>query len=310
MKCTFGIDIGGTEIKIGKFYEGNLVLKTSIKTNRNYNGINIFSDIHKKISELLDGDQLEGIGVGVPGPVVKGIVLGAKNLGWKDYNAKEELLKYFPGIEVAILNDANAAAVGEMVKGGARKYKSFLFVTIGTGIGGGIVVDEQLIEGDTGSAGEIGHIRVGFDNERLCSCGLYDCVEQYSSATGIVKTAKNFSIDQDTKLNEIEITAKDIFDFAKIGDVVSLRAVDNMIEKLATALAAITNTINPEAIVIGGGVSKAGDFLVNRLEKRFNELCFFSVKGTDFVLAELGNDAGIYGTNYMVRKMIDENKQI
>lgn len=307
MNCVFGIDIGGTDIKIGKFYKDELALKTSIKTNKSDNGEYIFSEIFATIDQLLGDDTLEGIGVGVPGPVMNNKTVSSKNLGWDKLNALEIITSKYPHIKVVILNDANAAALGEMIKGGAIDYHSFIFITLGTGIGGGIIIDDELIEGNTGSAGEIGHIRVGFKNERLCKCGLYDCVEQFASATGIVKTANILRIDRKTKLNEVEVTSKSIFDYAKLGDEVALEAVNSLVEKLSTALAAVTNTVNPEAIVVGGGVSKAGNFLIERLEKRFNELCFFSVKGTKFVLAKLGNDAGMYGTNYMVRKKIDEN---
>jgi glucokinase len=310
MDCIFGIDIGGTDIKIGKFYNDELVKKVSIKTNRDNKGINILPDIFKTIDELLENDKLVGLGFGVPGPVKDNTRVSAKNLGWENINFLDIVMQKYPNITLSILNDANAAALGEMAKGGAMDYHSFLFITIGTGIGGGLIIDDELVEGDKGSAGEIGHIRVGFNNERLCPCGLYDCVEQFASATGIVKTANILRIDRETKLNEVEVTAKNIFDYAKLGDVVALEAVNSLIEKLATALAAITNTVNPEAIVVGGGVSKSGSFLIDRLEKRFNELCFFAVRGTKFALAKLGNDAGMYGLNYIVRKKLNENSNI
>lgn len=301
MNCIFGIDIGGTEIKIGKFYDDKLVLKTSIKTNTSENGKFILNDIFNKIDELLEEDHLVGIGVGVPGPVVNGVVLGAQNIGWGKVDAASIINERYPGISVKILNDANAAALGEMASGGARKYKSFVFMTIGTGIGGGIVINGQLVEGNNGSTGEIGHIRVGFENTRKCTCGLYDCIETYASATGIVRTANELKVDRKTKLNDVEITAKNIFDVAKLGDEVALEVVEIMVEKLSSAIAAIANTVNPEAIVIGGGVSKAGEFLLSRLEKRFKELAFYSVRNTEFALATLGNDAGIYGTSFQVR---------
>lgn len=310
MDCIFGIDIGGTDIKIGKFCNDQLIIKSSIKTNKEDNGKHIFSDIFSKIDELASFDNVKGIGIGVPGPVLNNSIVSSKNLGWDRINVLEIVTNKYPKVKVAVLNDANAAAVGEMIKGGAVDYSSFLFITLGTGIGGGIIINNELIEGNTGSAGEIGHIRVGFNNARLCKCGLYDCVEQYASATGIVHTANILKKDRVTKLNEEEVTAKSIFDNAKLGDIVALEAVNSLVEKLSTALAAVTNTINPEAIVIGGGVSKAESFLIDRLEKRFNELCFFSVKGTKFALAKLGNDAGIYGTSYIVRKKINEINSI
>lgn len=307
MKCVFGIDIGGTDIKIGKFHDEELVYKTSIKTNRLENGIHILDDVFKTINELLENDELIGLGLGVPGTVLENTFVSSKNLGWDRFNIREIIESKYPNISISILNDANAAAVGEKIRGGGMDYHSFLFVTLGTGIGGGIIIDDDLVVGSMGSGGEIGHIRVGFNNERLCKCGLYDCVERYASATGIVHSAKILMIDRETKLYDMEITSKNIFDLAKLGDEVALEAVNSLVEKLSTALAAVTNTINPEAIVIGGGVSKAGDFLIDRLEKRFNELCFFAVRGTKFSLAKLGNDAGMFGANHMVRKLIDEN---
>ena len=307
MECIFGIDIGGTEIKIGKFYKDELVTKIAIKTNKDRFSEEIFADIFSNIDELVKTDKLVGLAFGVPGPVKDHIYVSSKNLRWKDLNVLEIVEKRYPNIPTIILNDANAAALGEMDRGGSKNYKSSLFITLGTGIGGGIIIDNNIIEGSMGSAGEIGHIRVGFNDERLCSCGLYDCVEQYASATGIVNTANYLRIGKETILNQVEVTSKNIFDYAKLGDSIAIEAVNSLVEKLSTALAAITNTINPEVIVIGGGVSKAGSFLINRLEKRFNELCFFAVRGTKFVEAKLGNDAGIYGCNYMIRKKLYGN---
>jgi len=302
MKCIFGIDIGGTEIKIGKFYDLELVLKTSIKTNINDGGKNILNDIFSKIDELLEGDTLVGIGVGVPGPVVNGVVLGAQNINWGKIDATSLIKIRYPNIVVKVINDANSAALGEFSHGSATLYDSVVFVTLGTGIGGGIIIDNKLIEGNTGSTGEIGHIRVSFDNQRKCTCGLYDCIEQYASATGIVITAKKLKSNRKTILNEVEVTSKNIFEYAKQNDQVCLEVVDSMVEKLSSALASVANTVNPEAIVIGGGVSRAGEFLRSRLEKRFKELAFYSVRDTKILLATLGNDAGIYGTSYEVNK--------
>jgi len=304
MECVFGIDIGGTNIKIGKFHSDKLVAKNKIKTDKKDGGIHIIADIAAIVKSMLGDDCITGIGIGVPGPIVDGVVLGAQNLGWGRFSVEDELHKYFPEAVIRVLNDANAAAVGEWAYGGGAGYSSFIFMTLGTGIGGGLIIDNELVEGATGSTGEIGHIRVGYLNDRLCTCGLYDCIEQYASATGVVITANRMRIGKDTILNEVEVTSKNIFDYAKLGDEVCIEVVNNMVEKLASALAAITNTVNPEAIVIGGGVSKAGTFLLDRLAKRFNELAFFSVRNTQFALAQLGNDAGIYGCSYEVRKKI------
>jgi glucokinase len=309
MDCIIGVDVGGTDIKYGKFY-GNVLIETrKTKTNKTDFGMHILTEVYSEIDDLTGTDNLVAIGMGVPGPVVDGFVLGAQNLGWKGLPVKELIRAHYPGVKVTVLNDANAATIGEMMFGGGHGYKDFVFITLGTGIGGGIIINKQLIEGTTGSGGEIGHLRVGFNNDRLCTCGLYDCVEQYASATGVVKSANNYRIGRNTVLNEIEeLTSKIVFNAAEAGDVVANEIVEEMVEKLATALSQVANTLNPEAFVIGGGVSKAGDFLLNKLSKRFKELAFFSVRDVKFELAKLGNEAGIYGNMYNVSKELnDEN---
>jgi glucokinase len=309
MKCIMGIDIGGTDIKFGKFINQELVAKSQIKTNKTDHGIRIMSEVFREVDAMVGNDELIAIGIGVPGPVVNGVVLGAQNLGWKERHIKDEVLAVYPNIACTVLNDANAATLGEMAFGGGAKYHDFVFITLGTGIGGGIVIDHQLVEGSTGSCGEVGHLRVDFHNRRKCTCGLYDCVEQYASATGIVRTAVELKVGRETKLDDYPVlTSKIIFDLAKEGDQVAMDAVDEMIEKLATALSQIANTINPEAFVIGGGVSKAGAFLLDKLEKRFKELAFFSVRNVHFELAQLGNDAGIFGNMYRVSRELNANK--
>lgn len=309
MKCILGIDIGGTKIKIGKFIGFKLVENIEIPTNTENKGEYILDEVFTASDNLVGEDELIALGIGVPGPVVNGVVLGAHNLGWEKKDVKAIVNKRYPNIKCTVLNDANAATLGEMAFGGGRGYKDFVFIALGTGIGGGIVINHELIEGSTGSCGEIGHIRVGFNNHRKCNCGLYDCVEQYASATGIVKTAQEFIVGRETKLHSVPLTSKDIFDCAKEGDVVANEIVDDMVEKLATSLSQIANTINPEAFVIGGGVSKAGNFLLDKLEKRFNELAFFSVRGVHFELAVLGNKAGMYGNFYRVYQEVkDEYK--
>lgn len=302
MKCIFGVDIGGTNIKIGKFINGKLVDFQSIATNTKNNGEYILSDCYQKIHNMLADDELIGIGMGVPGPVVDGVVLAAHNLGWGKFDVVGKIKEEFGDIIVRVTNDANAATIGEQHLGGGMGYDDFVFLTLGTGIGGGVIMNSELIEGVTGSCGEVGHIRVDFRNLRKCNCGLYDCVEKYASATGIVQTAKELIPGRQTTLSLDNLSSKIIFDEAKKGDLLALEVVDQMIEKFATALSQIANTINPQAFVIGGGVSKAGDFLIDKLQKRFQELAFFSVRDTEFRLATLGNDAGIYGCYYLVEK--------
>lgn len=300
MKVVMGVDIGGTDIKFGKFSDHKLIVKTKIKTNKSDDGIHIIDEVFAKIDEMVGNDELIAVGIGIPGPVVDGVALGAHNLRWtKPHDIRQEVLNRYKNINCSVLNDANAATIGEMEFGGGKGYHDFVFITIGTGIGGGIIINNRLIEGSTGSCGEAGHLRVETGNHRRCNCGLYDCVEQYASATGIVKTAIELRKGRETDLNSLEIiTAKNIFDLAKAGDDVAMEVVYEMVDKLATALSQIATIINPEAFVIGGGVSEAGEFLIHYLRKRFKELAFYSVKDVSFELARLGNDAGIYGNEY------------
>ena len=296
-KIYFGVDIGGTTIKFGKFSEEELLEKFEEKTPIDSNPETLISKVVDVIKSHLDNEDLIGIGIGVPGPTKNGVVLGAQNLKWKVVYVKEMLLKHFPKTQIEVLNDANAATMGEWYFGSGNKEKNAVLVTLGTGVGGGVIVDGKLVEGATGSCGEVGHIKIVYTDGRKCSCGLYGCLEQYASATGIVKTYEEVKENyKQSKLNELEVvTSKEIFDFAKEGDALGLEVVNRTSKYLATGLSAIANTLNPNVIMIGGGVSKAGDFLLEKVIKDFNDTCFYSVRGTKIVLATLRNDAGIYG---------------
>lgn len=306
MESIIGIDVGGTTVKIGKFQNGKCVDTLVLDTDLSDKGNTIIPSIIQATKDFTIGETIVGIGIGLPGPVVNGRLLAAHNLGLVNVDAQKIFETAFPKAIIRITNDANAATLGEQKKGGGMGYRDLVFVTLGTGIGGGVIIQDHLLEGYTGSAGEIGHIRVDFNNKRKCTCGLYDCVEEYASATGIVKTAleKIETLQIKTMLIEERITSKYIFDCAKAGDILALQVVEDMVEKLATALSQIANTINPQAFVIGGGVSKAGAFLLDRLQKRFNELAFFSVRDTAFHLAKLGSDAGMYGCCAMIEEAI------
>lgn len=306
MESIIGIDVGGTTVKIGKFQEGKLVDTFVLDTDLSFKGSTIIPSIIHAVKDFTKNDQVVGIGVGLPGPVVFGRLLAAHNLGLENLDAQSIFEAAFPNAIIRITNDANAATLGEQKKGGGMGYRDLVFVTLGTGIGGGVIIQDHLLEGYTGSAGEIGHVRVDFNNKRKCTCGLYDCVEEYASATGVVKTAleKIETLQIKTMLTEQKLTSKYIFDCAKAGDILALHVVEDMVEKLATALSQIANTINPEAFVIGGGVSKAGAFLLDRLQKRFNELAFFSVRDTAFHLARLGSDAGMYGCCALIEEAL------
>ena len=308
-KYGFGVDLGGTTIKMG-FFEtnGKLIDKWEIKTDTSNNGANILSDVAKAIDnklaqEAISKDEVQGIGIGVPGPVCESsIVNRCVNLGWGVINVAEEL-SALTSIDVKVGNDANVAALGEMWQGGAKGCKDVVMVTLGTGVGGGIIVDGKIVAGFHGAGGEIGHITVNPDEIEACNCGKYGCLEQYTSATGIVRMAKRKlakSADE-TSLRSLEnITAKDIFDAAKAGDELAKELVDELGEILGSALATISCVVNPEAVVIGGGVSKAGTILIDTIKEHFQENAFHACRETRFELATLGNDAGIYGCMCMI----------
>ena len=308
-KYGFGVDVGGTTVKIG-FFEtsGNLLDKWEIKTNTENNGASILSDIaqaidNKLAQEQISKDDVQGIGIGVPGPVSSdGIVHRCVNLGWGIVNVAEDLGK-LTGLKVRVGNDANVAALGEMWKGGAEGCKDVIVVTLGTGVGGGIIVDGKIVAGFNGAGGEIGHITVNNDEIEACNCGQYGCLEQYTSATGIVRVAKRklAKTASTTALTKYEpLTAKDIFDEAKAGDEIALSLVEEVCGILGSALSNMACVVNPEVIVIGGGVSKAGSILIDCIQKHFVETSFFACRDTKFALASLGNDAGMYGCVQML----------
>ncbi|MCD8118232.1 MAG: ROK family glucokinase [Lachnospiraceae bacterium] len=297
-KYGFGVDIGGTTIKLGLFEtSGKLIEKWEIPTRTEEKGAKILPDVaaavRKKYKERgLHKEDIEGIGIGVPGPVdADGVVHGCVNLGWKTVDVVSAI-SALTGLQTAAANDANIAALGEMWQGGGRGCENVLMVTLGTGVGGGVIMDGRIAAGAHGAGGEIGHMTVDWLETEPCNCGRKGCLEQYASATGVVRLAKKHV----TKFAEAEnLTAKDIFDAAKSGDENACDVVFLMSRILGGALANVAVVCDPEIIVIGGGVSKAGDFLLDAVQKQFEDRAFPACKGTRFALAELGNDAGIYG---------------
>lgn len=303
-KYLVGIDIGGTTVKLGLFdLNGELLDKWEIETRKTEKGRYILSDIAKSIDGILNERKIKkeevlGVGVGVPGPVKEdGTVLGCVNLGWPVFNVSTELEKIL-GLPVKVANDANIAALGEMFKGGGKGYKNMIMVTLGTGVGGGVIINGKFLAGNNGAGGEIGHISVNPHEKISCNCGKKGCLEQYASATGIVKLAKDALEKEncESKLRDIkEITAKDIFDFAKENEQLSLEVVDKFASILGRALANISCICDPEVFVIGGGVSKAGDILIDKVKQYYRENAFHATVDTKFKVAKLGNDAGIFG---------------
>ncbi|MGN0415904.1 MAG: ROK family glucokinase [Agathobacter sp.] len=308
-KYGFGVDVGGTTVKMGFFEtDGRLIDKWEIRTNTQEHGKEILPDIahaidNKLAQEGISKSEVEGVGIGVPGPVRSdGVVNSCVNLGWGVFNVAEEFGS-LTGLKVKVGNDANVAALGEMWKGGAMGCSDVIMVTLGTGVGGGIIVDGHIVAGFNGAGGEIGHITVNNDEIEPCNCGQYGCLEQYTSATGIVRMAKRklAKSNEETSLRKFSnLTAKDIFDEAKAGDTVALQLVDDLGEILGSALSNVACVVNPEVIVIGGGVSKAGQILIDTIRKHFVETSFHACRETRFELASLGNDAGMYGCMRLV----------
>ena len=304
MKYGFGIDLGGTTVKIAYFDEtGAMLDKWEIPTVTANGGSQILPDIAGSIRGYLEHHQISdrdilGLGIGVPGPVnAKGVVNKCINLGWGVFNIAETLSS-LTGFPVKAGNDANVAALGEFWKGGGQGCDNMVFVTLGTGVGGGIVVEGNLLHGAHGSGAEIGHLVLNRNETVPCNCGKYGCVEQYCSATGIVRLAKLHlaATGAPSALRDVEnLTCKDIFDAGKDGDKEALAILDQVYNYMGEFLGNVCSTVNPEVVVIGGGVSKAGDVLLQGIVPYFKKYCFHAAAGARFALASLGNDAGAYG---------------
>ena len=308
-KYGFGVDIGGTTIKMSLFeMTGHMVDKWEIPTNTQNNGSSILSDVAAVIEGRLvqDGiskEDVEGIGIGVPGPVVQdSVVTVCVNLGWGRVDVAKELAEK-TGLKVRVGNDANVAALGEMWQGGGKGYKNVIMITLGTGVGGGIIINGHVINGSNGAGGEIGHVFVDETEEEACGCGKRGCLEQYASATGIVRMAKRAlaADNRESTLRSVEdLSAKAVLDAAKAGDEMALEVVEQMGKRLGTVLAQAACIVDPEVFVIGGGVSKAGTIITEVIRKYYIERAFNSCRNADFALAELGNDAGVYGCVYLL----------
>ncbi len=304
MKYGFGIDLGGTTVKLAYFDEnGTMLEKWEIPTVTDNGGSQILPDIAASIRQFIDANNIAdtailGLGIGVPGPVnAKGVVNKCVNLGWGVFNISQEL-QALTGFPVKAGNDANVAALGEFWKGGGQGCDNMVFVTMGTGVGGGIVVEGNLLHGATGSGAEIGHLPLNPDEPEACNCGNHGCVEQYCSATGIVRMAKRHlaKTDAPSVLRGIEpLTCKDIFDAAKNGDAEATAILDQVYDLMGRFLGSVCSTVNPEVVVIGGGVSKAGDVLISGIQPCFKKYVFHAASHAKFTLASLGNDAGAYG---------------
>lgn len=315
-KC-IGIDVGGTTVKLGIFEtDGTLVCKWEIPSRKEENGSGILPDVAASIRKVLKERQIAladviGAGLGFPGPVLPdGYVEVCVNLGWRDMNPQEILSRLLDGLPVRSGNDANVAALGEMWQGGGRGYHDIVMVTLGTGVGGGVVHDQKIVAGRHGLGGEIGHIHIREGEKEQCNCGGYGCVEQVASATGIAREARRAmeASDRESVLRRYGngVTAKDVLDAAKAGDGLALEVMDTVCYYLGWALAAVSMTVDPEVFVIGGGVSKAGTFLTDYIDRYYRKLTPISENKAAIVLATLGNDAGIYGA---ARLILDTEKE-
>ena len=311
MKYGFGVDLGGTTVKLAYFdQEGAMLSKWEIPTNISDNGSHILPDIAAAIRGYIEEnniafDSLIGIGIGVPGPVTPdGIVNKCINLGWGVFNI-EKTLSDLTGLPVKAGNDATVATLGECWKGGGAGCKNMVMATLGTGVGGGIVVDGRVIHGSTGAGGEIGHMVLNRNETESCGCGKRGCVEQYCSATGIVRIAKQFLAAREdaSSLRDLEnLTCKDIFDAAAAGDTLAAEILEQVYAYMGEFLANICNVVNPECVVLGGGVSKAGAPLLEGVQRYFGKYVFHAAANVRFALATLGNDAGAYGAFQLVKE--------
>lgn len=305
----FGVDVGGTTVKIGLFRtDGQLLNSFEIPTRKEEKGKYVISDIaavlEKELKEKhIEKERVAGVGIGVPGPVLDdGTVNVCVNIGWGVINVANEL-GTLTGLPVKVGNDATVAALGEMWQGGGKDHDSMALFTLGTGVGGGIIVNGKPVNGSHGAGGEVGHIPVVMDETEVCTCGKKGCLEQVASATGIVKEAKKLlaGSDEVSALRNYEpLTAKAIFDEAKRGDKVALEAVDILGKYLGIAMAHVAGVVDPEIFVIGGGVSKAGKILLDAIEKNYRQYVFHASRDAKITLATLGNDAGMYGAARLV----------
>lgn len=312
-KYCLGIDLGGTTTKFGLFdIDGNLHRKWQITTDVSESGKYILKNIAESLKITCENlqiknEQISGVGMGVPGLVTEnGNVTDAANLGWDNKNVVDELSDLL-NLPVVAGNDANVAALGEMWKGSGIGYKNLVMLTLGTGIGGGIIVNEKIVTGLFGAGGEIGHIPIVYDETSPCACGRTGCLEQVASATGIIKTAKRLlieSTEESLLRHQEQITVPIIFEAAKSGDYIALKVVERAGRFLGLALATITGILDPEVYIIGGGVSNAGTYLLNIIIKHYRENVLHACRDTKIRLASLGNDAGIYGAARMVLKMV------
>ena len=310
-KIGIGVDVGGTSVKLGMFTRsGNLIKKWEIPTDRENNCANVLPDVASSIRKTLEEEgftteDLVGVGLGVPGPVQPtGYVEVCVNLHWRDRYPGRELSELLDGVRVEAGNDANVAALGEAWKGGGGGADDAVLFTLGTGVGGGVIVNGKIITGKHGLGGELGHMHVRDEETEFCNCGGKGCLEQVASATGIVREAKRIlkRSDADSKMRELGdlLTARDVCDLGRDGDPLADEVIETVSRYLGLAISHVEMTVDPDVFIIGGGVSRAGSYLLEKIRKYYNDYTTLSRNHGNVVLAALGNDAGIYGAVRLV----------
>lgn len=310
-KYTIGVDVGGRSMKFGLFDDkGKLLDKSNIPTRTQNQGENILPDLTEHLKKIIEKheltkENLTGIGLGMPGPILnEKIIKTAVNLGFKDNVNVADYISARLDFPVKVANDANVAALGEVWKGAAEVYNNVVMVTLGTGVGGGVILDGKILAGVTGSGGEIGHMPIlEKPLEWTCGCGGNRCLEQVASATGVERLAQDylFENEEESSLRDLNyIDAREIFQAAQDGDDIAVKVVEEYFETLARGLAIISAVVDPEAFVLGGGVSNAGEFLLDGVRKAYRKFAFPVTKDAKFFLAQLGNDAGMYGAAKMM----------
>lgn len=310
-KKIFGIDIGGTTVKMGLFEEnGALEEKWEITTRKENDGAFILEDIaasiRKKMAEKnLKEEDVLGAGMGLPGPVLpNGYVETCVNLGWRDKNPEKELSALLNGMKVKSGNDANVAALGEMWQGGGKGYHDIVMVTLGTGVGGGVILDGKIVAGRHGLGGEIGHFHVRDEEKEHCNCGGQGCLEQVASATGIAREARRAmaASDRPSAMRKFgdRVSAKNVLDAAKAGDEMAAEVAETAARYLGLVFSHVALTVDPECFVVGGGVSRAGTYLTDLIDKYYKYYSPISDNKGIISLAKLGNDAGIYGAAKLI----------
>lgn len=291
----FGVDVGGTTVKIGVCEDYKVVDTFVVKTTKE----NLFKDVCEGVLDYAkkNNGTVDFVGFGIPGVVIDNVIVNMPNIGLTNVDLNEIAKKYFPGAKYASTNDANAAALGEALVG--EKSSSSYMVTLGTGVGGGYIINDKVIAGPHAATGEIGHMYIDSKHEFQCNCGLKGCLETVASATGIVRLAKTYYNDYKTKLNKDTMSAKDVMDAAREGDALGLAVLDIVGEALGRALSIVAVTCDVDVFYIGGGVSAAGEVLLNAIKKYYNKYAFYALKNVRIELAKLGNAAGMIGAAYL-----------